>query len=100
MLTDDTGGSDVSLVHCANLAIVDALMHRFIDHYSHSVQETLYKMGESALAACDDASEITLTLPNKHHLLVDLTPFGRDNENEVFMVTDEPYGYITATVGR
>ena len=26
MLTDDNGGTDVSIVHCANLAIVDALM--------------------------------------------------------------------------
>ena len=30
----------------------------------------------------------------------DLTPFGRTNENEVFVATDEPYGYITGTVAR
>ena len=84
----------------ARETVVHALLHRFIDHYSHSVQETLYLMGQAALDACADAAEITLTLPNKHHLLVDLSPFGRDNENEVFMVTDEPYGYITATLAR
>ena len=84
----------------ARAAMVDALLHRFVDHYSHSVQETLYLMGQAAIDACSAAAEITLTLPNKHHLLVDLSPFDRDNANEVFVVTDQPYGYITATLSR
>ena len=81
-------------------AIVDALLQRFTDHYSRSVQETLYLMGEAALAACTTVIEITLTMPNKHHLLVNLAPFGRTNENEIFVATDEPFGYITGTVAR
>jgi urate oxidase len=81
-------------------AIFDALLKRFTDHFSRSVQETLYFMGQAALAACPAAKEITLTMPNKHHLLVNLTPFGRTNENEVFVATDEPFGYITGTVAR
>ena len=81
-------------------AIVGALLARFLDHYSRSVQESLYFMGQAALDACGDAAEIKLTLPNKHHLLVDLAPFGRENENEVFVATDEPFGFISATVGR
>ncbi len=80
--------------------IVDALLHRFIDHYSHSVQETLFLMGQAALDACDAMSDITLTLPNKHHLLANLAALGLENDNEVFVVTDEPFGYITATVAR
>jgi urate oxidase len=64
------------------------------------VQHTLYAMGEAALAASPDATEITLTLPNRHHLLVDLTPFGLDNPNEIFVATDQPYGVIEATVRR
>ena len=47
-----------------------------------------------------DATEITLTLPNRHHLLVDLAPFGLDNPNEIFVATDQPYGVIEATVRR
>ena len=47
--------------------------------------------------ACDDVTEVTLTLPNRHHLLVDLEPFGLDNPNEVFVATDQPYGLIEAT---
>ena len=64
------------------------------------MQHTLYAMGEAALAACADATEITLTLPNRHHLLVDLSPFGLDNPNEVFVATDQPFGLIEATVKR
>ncbi len=84
----------------ARKAIVNALLARFIDHYSRSVQETLYKMGQSALEACPSATEISLTMPNKHHLLANLAPFDRENDNEVFVVTNEPFGYITATLGR
>ncbi|MEO0529922.1 MAG: factor-independent urate hydroxylase, partial [Planctomycetota bacterium] len=84
----------------AREAIMGALFERFLDHYSRSVQETLYKMGEAALSACDAATRITLTMPNKHHLLADMKPFGRENDNEVFVVTDEPFGYITGTVAR
>ena len=77
-----------------------ALLETFAAHQSRSVQHTLYAMGEAALAAAADATEITLTLPNRHHLLVDLAPFGLDNPNEIFVATDQPYGVIEATVTR
>jgi urate oxidase len=77
-----------------------ALLETFAAHQSRSVQHTLYAMGEAALAASDAISDVTLTLPNRHHLLVDLRPFGLDNPNEVFVATDEPYGLIHATVRR
>jgi urate oxidase len=67
---------------------------------SRSVQHTLYAMGEAALAACADVVDITLTLPNRHHLLVDLKAFGLDNPNEIFVATDQPFGLIEATVRR
>ena len=57
-------------------------------------------MGEAALAASTDISDITLTMPNRHHLLVDLEPFGLDNPNVVFVATDRPFGLIEATVRR
>jgi len=84
----------------AREAVVEALLARFVDHNSRSVQETLYLMGQAALNACSDVEAVTLALPNKHHILADLSRFGRENENEVFVVTDEPYGFITATVSR
>jgi urate oxidase len=77
-----------------------ALVETFATHPSRSVQHTLYAMGEAALAACADATEITLSLPNRHHLLVDLAPFGLDNPNVVFVATEQPFGLIEATITR
>ena len=77
-----------------------ALLDTFATHKSRSVQHTLYAMGEAALAASADATEITLALPNRHHLLVDLAPLGLDNPNEIFVATAEPFGLIEATVRR
>jgi len=77
-----------------------ALLDTFATHKSRSVQHTLYAMGEAALAASADATEITLALPNRHHLLVDLEPLGLDNPNEIFVATDQPFGLIEATVRR
>lgn len=77
-----------------------ALVETFAAHHSRSVQHTLYAMADAALGACRDAVEITLSLPNRHHVLVDLTPFGLDNPNEIFVATDQPYGLIEATVAR
>ena len=39
-----------------------------------------------------------MSMPNKHHFVVDLTPFGLDNANEVFHADDRPYGLIEAAV--
>ena len=39
-----------------------------------------------------------MSLPNKHHYVVDLSPFGLENDNEVFHADDRPYGLIEASV--
>ena len=77
-----------------------ALIESFTTHESRSVQHTLYAMGEAALAACPELLEIDLTMPNRHHLLVDLAPFGLENRNEIFVATTEPHGLIRGTVAR
>ena len=77
-----------------------ALVEAFASHLSRSVQHTVYAMGEAALAVCADVTAITLSLPNRHHLLVDLKPFGLDNPNEIFVATDQPFGLIEATIRR
>ena len=84
----------------ARAQIRRALVETFAAHTSRSVQHTLYAMGEAALAVCADIIDITLTLPNRHHLLVDLAPFGLDNPNEIFVATDQPFGLIEATIRR
>jgi urate oxidase len=81
-------------------SVRQALVETFAQHASLSVQQTLYSMGEAALAACPSMEEITLTMPNQHRLLVNLEPFGIENKNEIFMPTSEPFGLISGTIRR
>jgi len=84
----------------ANRGIVAALLECFAVNYSPSVQTTMFQMGAAALEACSEITRIHLAMPNKHCLLINLTPFGLENRNEVFLPTDEPHGQIEATVAR
>ncbi|GIF03588.1 uricase [Actinoplanes siamensis] len=79
---------------------VDALTDAFVNTYSMSLQQTLMSMGTMVLTARPELAEIRLALPNKHHYLVDLSVFGLENENEVFLAGDRPYGLIEGTVTR
>ncbi|MFC4000646.1 factor-independent urate hydroxylase [Prauserella oleivorans] len=76
------------------------LVETFATKHSLSLQQTLYAMGEAVLEARPEVAEIRLSLPNKHHFLVDLAPFGLSNDNEVFYAADRPYGLIEGTVLR
>ncbi|NNH75760.1 urate oxidase [Nocardia uniformis] len=76
------------------------LLQAFADTHSLSLQQTLYAMGERVLETCSGIVEVKLTLPNKHHFEVDLSPFGMVNGNEVFWAADRPYGLIEGTVVR
>ncbi len=76
------------------------LLKVFADHHSKSVQHTLYAMGEAVLNQVPEIEEIRLTMPNKHCLLVDLSRFGQDNPNEIFVPIDEPHGTIEARLQR
>ena len=84
----------------AGLTHLDALLRVFSGSYSHSLQDSLYRMGTAALEAVPEIATITLACPNKHYLLANLSPFGLDNLNQVFVATDEPHGQIECTVGR
>ncbi len=85
---------------CANREIVDAMLAEFAGNYSPSVQVTLYQMGEAALKAAPEISQVSIAMPNKHCLLVNLSPFGLQNQNEIFVPTDEPHGQIEGTISR
>ena len=80
--------------------IIAALLKEFAAHHSMSVQHTLFDMGKAALAASPEIARIHLIMPNLHHLLADLSPFGQDNPNHIFVPIDEPHGYIEATIER
>ncbi|MEU4894487.1 factor-independent urate hydroxylase [Streptomyces sp. NPDC044780] len=76
------------------------LLSAFAETYSRSLQQTLYQMGARVIERRPEIDEIRLSLPNKHHVLVDLEPFGLTNDNEVYVAADRPYGLIEATVLR
>jgi len=77
-----------------------ALLDTFAAHHSLSLQQTLYAMGSAVLDACGTVSEVRLSMPNRHHFVVDLSPFGLENPNEVFHGDDRPYGLIEGAVLR
>jgi len=76
------------------------LLAEFAARYSSALQQTLFDMGRAVLEAHPEIAEIRMSMPNKHHFVVDLSPFGLDNPNEVFFAADRPYGLIEASVTR
>ncbi|MBK3577641.1 urate oxidase [Streptomyces sp. MBT65] len=76
------------------------LFRAFAETYSLSLQQTLYQMGSRIIENRGEIDEVRFSLPNKHHFLVDLAPFGLKNDNEVYFAADRPYGLIEATVLR
>lgn len=84
----------------ANATILSTMLADFATTYSKGVQDSLYRMGEAALKAVPQISELSIAAPNKHYLLINLKPFDLDNNNEVFLPTDEPHGQIECTVAR
>jgi urate oxidase len=75
-----------------------ALLERFTATHSLSLQQTLYQMAAGVIESTPAIVEARLSLPNRHHYVVDLEPFGLRNDNEVFRVEDRPYGMIEAVV--
>jgi urate oxidase len=84
----------------AFLAVRTTLLELFADHDSRSVQESVWIMARAILARHEEVDEVRMVLPNLHHWLVDLSPFGLDNDGEIFVATTEPHGVIEATVRR
>ncbi|WP_060903591.1 factor-independent urate hydroxylase [Streptomyces europaeiscabiei] len=79
------------------------LLRAFAETYSLSLQQTLYQMGARIIDNRDEIDEVRFSLPNKHHFLVDLAPFGLKNDTAdgaVYFAADRPYGLIEATVLR
>jgi urate oxidase len=76
------------------------LLASFARKHSLALQQTLYYMGEQVLELHPEVAEIRMSMPNKHHFLVDLSPFGLVNDREVYYAADRPYGLIEGTVLR
>ncbi len=84
----------------ANATILQTMLKVFATTYSEGVQDSMYRMGLAALEAVPEISQISMACPNKHYLLINLSPFKLENPNLVFLPTDEPHGQIECTVGR
>ena len=76
------------------------LLDVFADHHSVSVQASIWIIGKAILERHPDVSEVSMSLPNLHHWTVDLSPFGIENDREVYISTTEPHGLIEATIRR
>ena len=81
-------------------SILKSLLSTFAEHDSLSVQHTLYAMGKVVLDIHPTVRRIDLDMPNKHNLLFNFEPFQMQNDNEIFIVTDEPYGVIKGRLER
>lgn len=81
-------------------AIHACLLEVFAGTHSRALQETLYLMGARVLEVVPEVAEIRFSAPNRHHVEVDLAPFGLTNEGEVYQPLDRPYGLIEASVRR
>jgi len=84
----------------SHATLLRVLLETYADHESESVQHSIFLMARAMLAADPEITEVRMMLPNIHHWLVDLAPFGLENPGEVFVATSEPYGLIEATVRR
>jgi urate oxidase len=76
------------------------LLDAFVARYSPSVQKTLHEMADSVLATCSEIDEISLNMPNQHHLQADIAKLNLENKNDIFVPTPEPFGVISATIRR
>jgi urate oxidase len=100
---DASWGVDAADDEVARLAaaVPATFLARFATHDdSESVQHTLWEMGQAVLAAHPEVGWIRFVLPNEHHILADLSPYGLDNPDHVFLVADRPYGVIEGVVAR
>ena len=74
------------------------MLERFAAMHSRSLQQTLYEMAKGAIEQDPSIVELRLSMPNRHHFVVDLEPFGMENPNQIFRVEDRPYGLIEAQI--
>jgi urate oxidase len=77
---------------------LDALLTTFAQTYTYSLQQMLFIIGQNIIEAVPAICEVRMEMPNKHHFIVDLEPFGQPNDNEVYFAADRPYGLIEGSV--
>lgn len=66
--------------------------------FSPSVQFTLYRMAQGALARVPEVESVFLNMPNLH--FIPCTPVTSTFDHDVYVATSEPHGNIEAVVTR
>ena len=84
----------------SHAGVLATMLETFADHDSESVQHSIWILGKAMLERHTEIDEVRMSLPNLHHWIVDLTPFGGSNRGEIFVATLDPHGLIEATVRR
>lgn len=98
-LSTEVDGTELDF-NALHEAITEVVLATFAGVHSLALQQTLFEIGKAILEKFDVVAEVKLSCPNKHHFVVDLSPFGLENPNEVFYAADRPYGLIQATITR
>jgi urate oxidase len=83
-----------------NHSIREAILRVFSELKSESVQHLAYETASAVLESIEEVEEISLRLPNKHYFLVDLSPFGVDNRDTLYLPTTAPHGDIYLKLTR
>jgi urate oxidase len=80
--------------------VLGTMLDVLAEHASLSVQHSIWVVARAMLERHAALDEVRMVLPNLHHWMVDLSPFGMDNPGAIFIATTEPHGLIEATVRR
>ena len=93
--------SSAALDHDTTHRVVrDVMVRAFAATESGSLQQTLHTLGDAVLEAISTIEEIRIVLPHKHRLPFDVSRFGLDGRDEIFVTADEPFGLISGTLRR
>lgn len=76
------------------------ILETFAQHESLSTQHTLYAIADVVLENYREIAEIRFSLAGRRCIPVDLSPFGLDNPNEIFVPADDASELVEATVRR
>ncbi len=79
-------------------AVKAIVIREFATLQSLALQQTLWTIGKAVLEQFPEIVEMRMSAPNKHHFDYDLGQFGIENNKEVFIAADRPYGLIQVTV--
>ncbi|MFD5513664.1 factor-independent urate hydroxylase [Streptomyces sp. NPDC127051] len=80
--------------------VLAAVREAFCEHTSASGQQTLFVLGTAALRACPEVARIHLTCRARDHVEINLEPFGRVNQGQIYVAPHNPYSLVHLTVNR